>query len=95
MIGAVKGGAAVPAAPATDKRAELRAAAEAFEAVFARQMIGAMRQARLAEDIFGSSATDQFRDLSDAELAKNMAAQGGLGIAKMLLQQFERAGGNR
>ena len=72
----------------TDKTAELKAAAQAFEAVFVRQMIGSMRQAHLGEDILGSSATDQFRDLSDAKLADSMAEKGSLGIAEMLLKQF-------
>ena len=92
MIEAAKASAPATAAGASaspDKRAELRAAAKAFEAVFARQLIGSMRQARLAEDAFGSSATDQFRTMSDAQLADSMAEQGGLGIAAMLLQQFE------
>ena len=78
---------AVPSAPA-DKTAQLKAAAQAFEAVFVRQMIGSMRQAHLSEDILGSSATDQFRDLSDAKLADSMAEKGSLGIAEMLLKQF-------
>ena len=52
----------------------MRAAAEAFEAVFLRQVIGSMRQARLAEDPLSSAATEQFRDLSDAQLADNCQA---------------------
>jgi peptidoglycan hydrolase FlgJ len=76
-----------PAAQA-DKQAQLKAAAEAFEAVFLRQLIGSMRQAGLGEDILGSSATDQFRELSDAKLAEQMAATGSFGIAEMLLKQF-------
>jgi peptidoglycan hydrolase FlgJ len=74
--------------PANDNAA-LRSAAQAFEAVFLRQMIGAMRQAGPAEDILGSSATEQFRDMSDARLADDMAGRGGFGIAQMLLKQLE------
>ncbi len=81
--------AATPAdAPAG--RAQLEAAAQAFEAVFLLQVIGSMRQARLAEDVFGSAATDQFRDMADANLADSMADQGSFGIADLLLQQFGR-----
>ena len=79
--------AAAPADP--QQRERLRAAAEAFEAVFLRQVIGSMRQARLAEDPFGSAATEQFRDMADARLADNMSRQGSFGIAEMLLAQFE------
>ncbi len=92
MIGPATSRAATPAsAGAVDpKQAELRKAAEAFEAVFLRQVIGSMRQAKLADDLFGSAATDQFRDLADGKLADNMAEQGSFGIADLLLQQFGR-----
>jgi flagellar protein FlgJ len=72
------------------QRNALRGAAQQFEAVFLRQMIGSMRQAHLAEDMFGSQATDQFRDMSDANLADSMSHQGVFGIAQMLLAQFDR-----
>lgn len=82
------GPAAAPTAQA-EKREQLKAAAQAFEAVFLRQLIGSMRQANLGEDILGSSASGQFRELSDAKLADQMAATGNFGIAEMLLKQFE------
>jgi peptidoglycan hydrolase FlgJ len=78
--------------PASEaQRNALRGAAQQFEAVFLRQMIGSMRQAHLAEDAFGSQATEQFRDMSDANLADAMSHQGVFGIAQMLLGQFDRA----
>jgi flagellar protein FlgJ len=78
--------------PASDpKLAQLRAAAEAFEAVFLRQVIGSMRQAKLGEDLFGSEATDQFRNMADSRLADSMAGQGSFGIAELLLKQFGAA----
>lgn len=97
MIGpaASRAAAAAADAPANRDRAQLEAAAQAFEAVFLRQVIGSMRQARLAEDVFGSAATDQFRDMADANLADTMADQGSFGIADLLLQQFGRNGGGR
>lgn len=82
--------------PATERqREQLQQAAQAFEAIFLRQMIGSMRQARLAEDVFGSAATDQFRDMADAQLADNMSRQGSFGIAELLMTQFDRNGGSR
>lgn len=78
-----------PATATTDPReAALRQAAEAFEAVFLRQLIGSMRQAKLAEEVFGSAASEQFRDIADSNLADNMAQQGSFGIADLLLQQM-------
>jgi flagellar protein FlgJ len=77
------------------KREQLKAAAQAFEAVFLRQMIGSMRQASLAEDdlLGGGRAAEQFRDMQDAKLAEGMA--GGFGIADLLLKQFDAAGGGK
>ena len=81
-------------APAADtakaaRKEELRAAAEAFEAVFMRQMIGSMRSAGLGDDLFGNQATEQFRDLQDSHLADAMAKGNDFGIADLLLKQFE------
>jgi flagellar protein FlgJ len=80
--------ATAAAGPSDAKQAELRKAAEAFEAVFLRQLIGSMRQAKLGNELFGSAATDQFRELADGRLADDMAKQGSFGIAELLLQQF-------
>ena len=80
---------------AADKRKQLEGAAKAFEAVFMRQMIGSMRQAKLADDdvLGGGQAADQFRDMSDAKLADSMVEKGGgFGIADLLLKQFKNVG---
>jgi len=72
------------------QRNALRAAAQQFEAVFLRQLIGSMRSAHLSDDPLSSQATEQFRDMSDANLADAMSHQGVFGIAQMLLAQFDR-----
>jgi flagellar protein FlgJ len=69
-------------------KAALEKVAQQFEAVFLRQMIGAMRSASLAEGISDSSATQQFQDMADARTADAMAAKGAMGIADLLIQQF-------
>lgn len=77
------------AAPAKAPRDPgLEKAAKAFEAVFLRQMIGAMRASSMGEGIFDSSATEQFRDMADAKTAENMAQTGKFGVAELLIQQF-------
>ena len=73
---------------AADKKAELTKAAESFEAIFLRQMIGAMRSATDGDKLLGSSASDQFRDLMDARIADDMADKHSFGIAEMVLKQF-------
>ncbi|MGE5720959.1 MAG: rod-binding protein [Sphingomonadales bacterium] len=89
MIGKVASPSATPkpAAP----RPELVTAARAFEAVFVRQLISSMRSAKLGDDILGSSASDQFRDMADARIADAMAEHGSIGIANLLLKQFGKA----
>jgi peptidoglycan hydrolase FlgJ len=73
-------------------KADLKAAAQKFEAVFLRELIGSMRKAKLAEDVFGSSATDSFREMADARTADSMAGLGQFGIANMLEKQFSHKG---
>ena len=91
---ALNGNALAPGATAAADRAEQRAAlekaAKGFEAVFTRQLMQSMRNASLGESIDGSSAVDQFRELSDAHMAEGLADQGGLGIAQLILQQLDR-----
>jgi peptidoglycan hydrolase FlgJ len=72
---------------------ELRKAAEAFEAVILRQLIGSMRQATLADEMFGSNATSQFRELADARTAESMATMRQFGIAALVEKQLSRAKG--
>ncbi|MEC3950513.1 rod-binding protein [Sphingobium sp. HWE2-09] len=69
-------------------KASLQKVAQQFEAVFLRQMIGAMRSASLAEGIDNSAATQQFRDMADSRTADAMASKGAMGIAELLLKQF-------
>ena len=77
-----------PGLPARKQDPELRKAAEAFEAVILRQMMTSMRQAKLADDMFGSSATNNFREMADAKLADNMAGMRQFGIADLVEKQL-------
>lgn len=82
-------------APATSpakaaERAELAKAAKAFEAIFVRNLIGTMRSTGFGDQLTGSQAVDQFREMSDARMAEDMSEHGGLGIAEMLLAQLDR-----
>jgi peptidoglycan hydrolase FlgJ len=60
--------------------------AQQFEAIFLRQMIASMRSPSLGDELFGSDASNQFRDMSDARLADSMAGQ--FGIAQLLEKQL-------
>ncbi len=81
------GASAAPAAGA-ETRAGLQKAAQQFEAIFLRQMIGSMRSASLAEGITDSSATEQFQSMADSRTADALAGKGSMGIAELLMKQF-------
>lgn len=70
----------------------LRKAAQGFEALFLRQVIGSMRQAKLGEDLFGSSATNTYREMSDKQLADSLAQKGSIGIAALVEAQLSQKG---
>lgn len=83
---------ATPSATAQDP--ELRKAAEAFEAVILRQLIGSMRSAKLADEMFGSNATSQFREMADARTAESMAKLRQFGIADLVQKQLSAPKGS-
>ena len=85
QLSSTSGGVALAAQPDA-----LKKAAHQFEAVFMRQMISSMRQASLGDELLGSSASDQFRDMGDAKLADDMANGKGLGIAEQLIKQLSK-----
>jgi len=84
-------GAGVQGAGTTTPDPALAKAAQAFEAIFLRQMIGAMRSSSLSEGLFDSSATEQFRDMADSRTADEMARTSRFGIAELLMKQFAPA----
>ncbi len=79
---------ATPAVAAPAPSLAIKETAQRFEAIFLRQMISAMRSPALGDDLFGSDAANQFRDMSDARLADSMAGQ--FGIAKLLEKQLAK-----
>ena len=68
--------------------ADLREAAEQFEAIFLNEFIKQARKAKLAEDIFGSEAQDTYQDMMDRELSSQLAGRVNLGIAEALVRQL-------
>ena len=69
-------------------KADLEKTAKAFEAIFLRQMIATMRSSSLGDGLTDNDATGQFRDMSDARTADNMAETGRFGIADLLVRQL-------
>jgi peptidoglycan hydrolase FlgJ len=87
---AAAGTSAAAPAQASPELAKLKKAAQAFEAVFVRQLIGSMRSASGDENegLFDSEATKQFQDMADSKTADAMAQKGALHIADMLVKQY-------
>ena len=67
---------------------DLDAAAEQFKAIFIQTLLKQARQSKLADDILGSSAGDQYTEMLEQERAKSMAQNMNLGIAEALVKQF-------
>ena len=80
--------AVTSASPQASPPARLNNAADAFEAVFLRQMLASMRSASFGETLFDSAATGQYRTMLDATLADTMASGSKLGIAEALLARL-------
>ena len=88
MIASLPASSTATNAPSTDRQ-QLEQAAQAFEAIFVRSMIGAMRQASLGHDLMGNKGSDEFRDMMDARMADEMTQTKGLGIADLLIAQWK------
>ncbi|GAB5480879.1 MAG: hypothetical protein Pars92KO_06360 [Parasphingorhabdus sp.] len=66
-----------------------------FEAIFVRQMLSTMRTASLGEGLFDGQGTEQFRDMQDSMLAKNMADKGVFGVAELLTRHVQNNGSEK
>jgi murein DD-endopeptidase MepM/ murein hydrolase activator NlpD len=90
-------GALTPGAPqrgAAENPARVRELAHEFEAMFLAQMLKQMRQSMAFADDqdgegFGKAA---FADTFDTELARHLSASGGIGIAAVIMESFDRRG---
>lgn len=72
-----------------DERAALEQAAEQFEAYFLQEVLKSMRATVENGGLVDSSAMDTYQDMMDKEVAQSMAQGQGIGLAKMLVSQFD------
>lgn len=76
-------GAQIPVDP------KLKAACDDMEAIFIHHMLSEMRKTIPKSGLVdGGRAEEIYTSLMDAELAKNMAGSGGLGLSALLLEQM-------
>ncbi len=82
-----------PRLPSGDTRTQLEFVAREFESLFARQMLDSMRATlNNGHDLLnGGMAEEIFNDMLYDEYARMMARTGSLGIAEMIVRQYENA----
>lgn len=79
-----------PASPAagTD-RADLREAAQAFEAIFVRRLLASARAGSIADQTpFSGPGLEQFTAMRDEQVADIAAKHGGFGLAAQIERQL-------
>ena len=72
-----------------DKSGDLKAAAVQFEAIFLKMFLDQARDAKLSDDILGSSASDTFQEMFDSELSKSSSSSMNLGLADVIVRQLQ------
>jgi len=76
----------------TDARdAELRKAAEGFEAIFIRQFLKSLRATLPGDGLFGKGTEGEiYADMMDNAIAETVSKRGAFGIADMIYRQLVR-----
>lgn len=68
--------------------ANLRSAAQQFEALFLNMVLKAMREATPQDGMFDSEQTRMYQSMLDQQLAQTLSARGATGLAAMLEKQL-------
>ena len=68
--------------------AKLSEVAGQFEALFTQMVLKNMREAKLADGLFGSDQEEQYLGMFDAQLALQLSRGSGLGLKDMLVRQL-------
>lgn len=72
--------------------AALEDVAAQFESIFLQQMLKSMRDATVKSDLFDSSQMDTYQSMADQQLAVSLAESGGIGLARMMVEQMQSRG---
>lgn len=68
--------------------ATIRAVARQFEALLMQQVLKSARAANLGDDLASGPGSDTYKDLFDQQMAQQLSAGRGLGIADVLVRQL-------
>jgi flagellar protein FlgJ len=66
--------------------------ASQFEALFIQQMMKSMRDAVPKSDLLHSDHLETYQAMADQQMAVSLSQQGGIGIARMLVEQMQTKG---
>ncbi|WP_435927741.1 flagellar assembly peptidoglycan hydrolase FlgJ [Dryocola sp. BD613] len=66
----------------------LKAAAKQMEGLFVQMMLKSMRDASFKDGLFNSQQSEMFTSMYDQQLSQNIAEQGNLGLAEVLVKQM-------
>lgn len=72
--------------------AALEDVAAQFESIFLQQMLKSMRDATVKSELFDSSQMDTYQSMADQQLAVSLAESGGIGLARMMVEQMQSGG---
>ncbi len=76
----------------TENPQKLKEVCQEFESFFIYYMLKTMRQTVPKSDLLGGGmAKEIYTSMLDEQLAQKVAKAGGIGLAKILLRQFEKA----
>ncbi|PCI81636.1 MAG: hypothetical protein COB20_01400 [SAR86 cluster bacterium] len=77
----------------TEPNAAAKEVAQQFESIFIELMMKSMRSATPKDSLFNSDQMEAYQDISDKQLAVDMAASGGLGLAEIIQRQIANTPG--
>ena len=63
--------------------------ASQFEALFIQQMMKSMRDAVPKSDLMNSDHLETYQSMADQQMAVSLSQHGGIGIARMLVEQMQ------
>ena len=72
----------------TDSQEGLKAAAKQMEGLFVQMMLKSMRDASFKDGLFNSQQSQMFTSMYDQQLSQDIASQGRLGFADMMVKQM-------
>ena len=72
--------------------AALEEVAQQFESLFMQMMLKSMRDATVKSDLFSSDQMDTYQTIADQQTALSLSQHGGIGLARVLVEQMQVRG---